>query len=163
MCPGHACRYFFSTCLSLWNKRLVGKEHGVLGLGPFPGTRYSVTRVAMLQRSAMLVDICHGIGGRTARHSLCHSLLRAAPMLITSVQFALQHLLARLAIATPWVAAPEDGLSWEDWWKKGAPAPRHLWWRARNAAVHTTQEAQVCAAHIHFRPHHPPWPRDAGC
>lgn len=28
--------YFLSTCLSLWNKQLVGKEHGVLGLGPFP-------------------------------------------------------------------------------------------------------------------------------
>lgn len=69
--------YFFSTCLSLWNKRLVGKEHGVLGLGPFP-----------------------------------------APMLITSVQFAFQHLLARIAIAMPWVTAPEEALSWEDWWKK---------------------------------------------
>lgn len=38
------CRYFFSTCLSLWNKRLVGKEHGVLGLGPFPGARGCVFR-----------------------------------------------------------------------------------------------------------------------
>ncbi len=40
MRPWHARRYFFSTCLSLWNKRLVGKEHGVLGLGPFPGMRH---------------------------------------------------------------------------------------------------------------------------
>lgn len=39
MCKGP--RYFFSTCLSLWNKRLVGKEHGVLGMGPFPGAALS--------------------------------------------------------------------------------------------------------------------------
>jgi hypothetical protein len=63
-------------------------------------------------------------------------------MLITSVQFALQHLLARLAIATPWVAAPEEGLSWEDWWKKGAPAPRQPCWRASGSgAERITQEA----------------------
>ena len=30
------CRYFFSTCLSLWNRRLLGRGHGVFGLGPFP-------------------------------------------------------------------------------------------------------------------------------
>ena len=32
-------RYLFSTCLSLWNRQLVGRGHGVLGLGPFPGER----------------------------------------------------------------------------------------------------------------------------
>ena len=31
------CRYFFSTCISLWNRKLLGKGHGVLGKGPFPG------------------------------------------------------------------------------------------------------------------------------
>lgn len=59
-------------------------------------------------------------------------------MLITSVQFALQHLLARLAIATPWVAAPEEGLSWEDWWKKGETAPRQRCWRASSSVSERT-------------------------
>ena len=59
-------------------------------------------------------------------------------MLITSVQFALQHLLARLAIATPWVAAPEEALSWEDWWKKGAPAPGQPCWRASSSVTERT-------------------------
>ena len=30
-------RYFFSTMLSLWNRKLVGTGHGVFGKGPFPG------------------------------------------------------------------------------------------------------------------------------
>ena len=34
-----ACRYFFSTLLSLWNRTLLGKGHGVLGKGAFPGER----------------------------------------------------------------------------------------------------------------------------
>ncbi len=31
-------RYFFSTLLSLWNRKLVGEGHGVFGKGAFPGT-----------------------------------------------------------------------------------------------------------------------------
>lgn len=38
ICP-RPRRYLFSTCLSLWNKQLVGRGHGTLGLGPFPGGR----------------------------------------------------------------------------------------------------------------------------
>jgi len=30
-------RYFFSTCISLWNRKLLGQGYGVLGKGPFPG------------------------------------------------------------------------------------------------------------------------------
>ncbi len=33
------CRYVFSTGLSLYNKQLVGKEHGIFGKGAFPGKR----------------------------------------------------------------------------------------------------------------------------
>ena len=32
-------RYFFSTLLSLWNRTLLGKGHGVLGKGAFPGVQ----------------------------------------------------------------------------------------------------------------------------
>lgn len=32
-----AFRYFFSTLLSLWNRKLVGEGHGVFGKGAFPG------------------------------------------------------------------------------------------------------------------------------
>ena len=28
--------YFFSTCLSLWNRTLLGRGHGVAGRGAFP-------------------------------------------------------------------------------------------------------------------------------
>ena len=37
----HPCRYFFSTLLSLWNRTLLGKGHGVLGKGAFPGLAFS--------------------------------------------------------------------------------------------------------------------------
>jgi len=30
-------RYFFSTLLSLWNRTLLGKSHGIFGMGAFPG------------------------------------------------------------------------------------------------------------------------------
>lgn len=50
--------YFFSTCLSLWNRTLLGRGHGVAGRGAFP-----------------------------------------APMLMTALQFGVQILLARLALA----------------------------------------------------------------
>lgn len=33
-----SCRYFLSTLLSMWNKRLLDRDHGgVLDMGPFPG------------------------------------------------------------------------------------------------------------------------------
>ena len=35
--PTVVCRYFFSTLLSLWNRKLVGEGHGVFGKGAFPG------------------------------------------------------------------------------------------------------------------------------
>jgi hypothetical protein len=75
-------------------------------------------------------------------------MLDAAPMLITSVQFALQHLLARLAIATPWVAAPEDGLSWEDWWKKGEQMLRQSCWQASlmQRTCHQFPQTPLCPA-----------------
>jgi hypothetical protein len=34
LCP---CRYTFSTLLSLFNKIVVGKDHGIMGMGAFPG------------------------------------------------------------------------------------------------------------------------------
>ena len=33
-------RYFFSTLLSLWNRTLLGKGHGVFGMGAFPGKQH---------------------------------------------------------------------------------------------------------------------------
>eukprot|EP00775_Hariotina_reticulata_P003160 gene3160-3438_t len=50
--------YFLSTALGIFNKKLVGKEHGIFGRGAFP-----------------------------------------APMLLTGVQFAFQHVLARSVFA----------------------------------------------------------------
>lgn len=32
-----SCRYFLSTALGLFNKKVVGKKYGVLGKGAFPG------------------------------------------------------------------------------------------------------------------------------
>ena len=34
---GSVRRYFFGTLLSLWNKLLLGKEHGLFDKGAFPG------------------------------------------------------------------------------------------------------------------------------
>jgi hypothetical protein len=31
------CRYFLSTLLGMFNKKLVGKKHGIFGNGGFPG------------------------------------------------------------------------------------------------------------------------------
>lgn len=34
-----ACRYLLSTSLSIYNKKLVGKNYGIFGKGSFPGAR----------------------------------------------------------------------------------------------------------------------------
>ncbi len=50
----------------------------------------------------------------------------AAPMLITSAQFACQHLLARLVIGLRRLrggASPDmDPMTWPEWWQKGGPS-----------------------------------------
>lgn len=89
--------------------------------GPFQVPTAALARVALLHGPPGWHVCLHPTVQQSAASDDVAPMLRAAPMLITSVQFALQHLLARLAIATPWVAAPEEGLSWEDWWKKGEP------------------------------------------
>lgn len=46
-----AYRYFFSTLLSLWNRKLVGEGHGVFGKGAFPGKPGDVANNILL--------VCH--------------------------------------------------------------------------------------------------------
>ncbi|CAK0780864.1 hypothetical protein CVIRNUC_005201 [Coccomyxa viridis] len=73
--------YFFSTCISLWNRKLLGKGHGVLGKGPFP-----------------------------------------APMLMSSLQFAAQIVMAKFVL---YLGVAErkhpDKLSWHQYFLQVVP------------------------------------------
>lgn len=73
--------YFFSTVLSLWNKLLVGKEHGLFGKGAFP-----------------------------------------APFFMSSVQFFLQHLIARGLMAAGLVSrVASQRMEWKTYMKTVLP------------------------------------------
>eukprot|EP00884_Botryococcus_braunii_P017264 jgi/Botrbrau1/4220/Bobra.0044s0018.7 len=73
--------YFFSTVLSLWNRRLLGQNQGVLGKGPFP-----------------------------------------APMLMSSLQFASQIIMANTVLLLGVVKrrAPE-GATWSNYFSQVVP------------------------------------------
>lgn len=48
-------RYFLSTILSMWNRKLLDREHGgILDKGPFPGTPKSVCKVCIAILSCLL-------------------------------------------------------------------------------------------------------------
>jgi len=55
-------RYFLSTCLSLWNRTLLGKGHGVAGRGAFPApmfmTALQFTCQIGLARTALFIRGC---------------------------------------------------------------------------------------------------------
>ncbi|KAK9828533.1 hypothetical protein WJX72_000627 [[Myrmecia] bisecta] len=73
--------YFFSTLLSLWNRSLLGQNHGFFGKGPFP-----------------------------------------APLLMTSLQFAAQVLMAKLVLRLGLSKRlSKEELSWEQYCKQVLP------------------------------------------
>eukprot|EP00887_Chlorella_sp_A99_P007579 scaffold28.g7579.t1 len=85
--------YFFGTLLSLWNKILLSKDHGLFGNGAFPGEEPG--------------------GGRIAG---------PAPFLMSGVQFYCQHLIARGALALGLARRKAEGsMSWAEYMRKVVP------------------------------------------
>jgi hypothetical protein len=56
-------RYFFSTLLSLWNRTLLGKSHGIFGMGAFPGATALAFRRTQEPPGALRLTPC-GPGAR---------------------------------------------------------------------------------------------------
>ena len=98
----HACRYTLGTILSFYNKLLVGKDSKIFNEEPFPGgsnaRRYS--------------------DGPAVR-SLHMGYAAAAPLFMAGMQFAMQHMLARLVFSTGLIKRTADNLSWQEWLKCG--------------------------------------------
>lgn len=110
------CRYFFSTLLSLFNKIVVGKEHGLLGMGAFPG---EPAKLGPFPRRCL--SFCEPTS--PGRFPSC-----AAPFLMSSTQFFFQHIIARTVLVLGWVRRKSDGSqSWRDYFRKGGPL-QSAWW-----------------------------------
>lgn len=57
--------YFFGTFLSLWNKLLVGKEHGLFGKGAFPAPFFMSSMQFLFQHLIARLVLFTGISRRT--------------------------------------------------------------------------------------------------
>ena len=62
--------YFFSTCLSLWNRTLLGHGHGVAGRGAFPAPMFMTAMQFCVQilmaRLALWLGVERGSGRRSS-------------------------------------------------------------------------------------------------
>ena len=105
------CRYLLSTVLSMWNRKLLGKENGgVLDLGPFPGE-------APIQKQTII----HMLKGAHKSSS------PAAPLLMSSLQFGGQIFLARVVLRLGWAKRHlKDSLSWRQYMRYGRPSAQIL-------------------------------------
>ncbi len=72
-----ACRYVLSTSLSIYNKQLVGKNHGIFGKGAFPGGQRALSRACVLPWNAWLSTAPWLLGDAYAHTSVRTSLSAA--------------------------------------------------------------------------------------
>eukprot|EP00891_Asterochloris_glomerata_P003104 jgi/Astpho2/3104/Aster-03393 len=59
-------RYLFSTCLSLWNRQLVGRGHGLFGKGAFPAPLFMTGTQFLLQNVLARLVLRTGLARRSA-------------------------------------------------------------------------------------------------
>lgn len=138
-------RYILSTCLSLYNKFLVGKKYGIFGHVAFPGAGRRGRARACMQHAAgaQFVEHCsapsphscqaaqHRLLPRTClactpstRLTLCPLYLPracpAAPLFMSATQFALQCLLARATLWSEIIPRTGHAMTWPEWTRNGA-------------------------------------------
>ena len=100
-------RYTLGTVLSFYNKMLVGKDSRIFNNEAFPGRTHK-----------------HDLTIHGDLSDVSLACLLAAPLFMAGVQFALQHMIARLVFATGLVKRDAQPLSWQDWLRSGeVPSP----------------------------------------
>jgi hypothetical protein len=65
------CRYFLSTLLGMFNKKLVGKKHGIFGNGGFPGQQLTAAQAAAAAAAGRSAGCCCSLSGVLATSSRC--------------------------------------------------------------------------------------------
>lgn len=122
----HSClshRYALSTCLSLYNKKLVGKNNGIFGKGAFPGRLLAfVTYRLHCSLAGSLLSCVAGLAAYEIYSWVCAHpavVLRAAPLLMSGIQFMLQYGIAKIIFKTKLAERTAKPIAWDDYLKIG--------------------------------------------